>query len=84
MAHDADEELFAEIESFRAELRRRSEEHERRMKAPSALDLPAVDIARLELPQMRALIAERYEHARYERRLREVEKRLADIEARDG
>lgn len=84
MAEDTNEELLAEIESFRAELRVRAEEHDRAMKRSFALDLPVLHPSDLDLTQIRALISQRYEQARFERRLTEVERRLADIEARNG
>ena len=84
MAEDMSSELEAGIESFGAELRARAEQHDRAMKQPSALDLPSIDAAELDFPQIRALISQRYEQARVENRLREVERRLAEIEARNG
>ncbi len=84
MAESVSDELLLEIESFRAELRARAEKHEREMGTPSALDLPTFDPSELDLPQIRALIAQRYEQARVENRLTAIEKRLAEIEARNG
>jgi hypothetical protein len=84
MAEAVQDELVAEIEAFRAELRVRAEEHERAMKRPSALDLPPMDPSDLDPIEIKALLSQRYEHARFEKRLRAVEKRLAEIEARNG
>jgi len=84
MADGMSEEFLAEIEAFRAELRARAEEHQRAMRRPSALDLPSVDPSDLGAAEIKALIAQRYEHARLENRLRAVEQRLAEIEARNG
>jgi hypothetical protein len=84
MTEDMSSELEAEIESFRAELRVRAEQHDRAMRQPSALDLPPIEVSRLDSPEIRALISQRYEQARVENRLREVERRLAEIEARNG
>jgi hypothetical protein len=84
MTEDMSSELEAEIESFRAELRVRAEQHDRAMRQPNALDLPPIEPSQLDSPQIRALIAQRYEQARAENRLREVERRLAEIEARNA
>jgi hypothetical protein len=84
MAEDINEELLAEIEAFRAELRVRAEEHERAMKRSSVLDLPSIDPTELDLGQIKALMSQRYEQARLENRLRAVEQRLAELEAQDG
>jgi hypothetical protein len=84
MAQQSSDELAAEIESFWAELRLRAERHERAARTPNPLDLPALNSADLDLPQIRALIAQRYEQSRLERRLSDVERRLAEIEARNG
>jgi hypothetical protein len=84
MTDEISSELLAEIEGFRAELRERAERHARAMKQPSRLDLPSADMSELDLHQIKALISQRYEQARFERRLTEVEKRLAEIEGRDG
>ena len=84
MTEDFSIELMAEIEAFRAELRARAEWHDRAMREPNALDLPSVDVSELDLPEVRALISQRYEQARIEKRLERVEKRLAEIEARNG
>jgi hypothetical protein len=84
MAEDINEELLAEIEAFRAELRVRAEEHERAMKRSSVLDLPSIDPTELDLAQIKALMSQRYEQARLENRLRAVEQRLAELEAQDG
>ncbi|NNM72390.1 hypothetical protein [Enterovirga aerilata] len=84
MDDDIRAELIAEIESFRAELKLRAEAHARRLNAVGALDLPAPELARLDLPEARTLIAKRYAEVKYEHRLAEVERRLAELEARDG
>lgn len=84
MTDELSRELIVEIEAFRADLRRRSEEHQRRSRETSALDLPMVDVTRLELPQMKAIIAQRYGDARTQHRLRDMERRLATLEAERG
>jgi hypothetical protein len=84
VAEGTKDELLAEIEAFRAELRLRAEKHERAMKRSSALDVPSLDPSDLDSLQIKALISQRYEHARFENRLRAVEKRLAEIEARNA
>jgi hypothetical protein len=84
MTEEFSTELVAEIEAFRAELRTRAERHDRAMREPNALDLPSVDVSELDLPEIRALISQRYEQARIEKRLERVENRLAEIEARNG
>jgi hypothetical protein len=69
MPGNVSEELLAEIESFRAELRARAEKHDREMSTPNPLDVPSFDPSELELPQIRALVAQRYPQARLENRL---------------
>lgn len=77
-------ELKAELEAFRADVRRREAERERDRRQTNMLDLPMVDLTTLELPQIKALIAQRYADARYEKRLRALERRVADLEAGRG
>lgn len=84
MTKEEEEAVVAEIEAFRADLRRRSNEHARKAMEVSELDLPAIDVSQLELPQIRAVLRQRYADARYERRLSDVERRLAELEARNG
>ena len=84
MADKISGELRAEIEAFQVELRVRAEQHEQAMKLPSALDLPPLDTANLDMPQIRALISQRYEQVRFDKRLRELEGRIAEIESRNG
>jgi hypothetical protein len=84
MADKISDELRAEIEAFQAELRVRAEQHEQAMQLPSALDLPPLDTANLDMPQIRALISQRYEQVRFDKRLRELEGRIAEIESRNG
>ena len=81
MAEGTNDELLAEIEAFRAELRLRAEEHERSMKRSSALDLPSLDPSDLDGAQIKALISQRYDQVRLEKRLRAVEQRVSALES---
>ena len=83
MDDDIRAELIAEIQSFRAELRLRAEAHARRLSA-EAREPSLLDPLRMDLSEAKALIAGRYADARYENRLRDVERRLAELESRNG
>lgn len=82
MTREEEDAVLAEIAAFRADLRRRAQNHARREREASALDRRTVDLSRLELPQIRALISQRYADARAEPRLSDVERGLAVVEAR--
>ena len=78
-----EQEMLAEIEALREHVRRR-EEREQRDRASSILDLPSIDVSGLELPQVRALISQRYETARLRNRLVAAERRIAELERTIG
>ena len=72
----------AEIEALREHVRRREEREERERRDPKRyiLDLPSIDVSQLELPQLRALISQRFDTARLRNRLAAAERRIAELE----
>ena len=75
-------EIAAELEELRADVRRRAVDRARQ--PPSMLDLPKIDVSTLGLPQVKALIAQRFVDGRTEKRLRALENRVAELEAKRG
>ena len=79
---DFEAEIAAELEELRADVRRRAVDRARQ--PPSMLDLPMIDVSTLGLPQVKALIAQRFADGRTEKRLRALENRVAELEAKRG
>jgi hypothetical protein len=79
-----EQDLQAEIEAFRAEVREREErrsreEHERTLALSGQGDL-----THLGLEEIRSLVSLRYENARLAKRLEAAERRVAELEHPDG
>lgn len=85
MSDTFEQELRAEIDAFRAEVREREirREQERKAAAPDPF-LSVFDVTTLDAGQIKALIAERYEHARLLNRLAAAEQRIAELERING
>lgn len=81
MADTFEEGLRAEIEALR---RFRTEQEERRAEESERTDQAGGEIDNLEWPQVRALIAMRFETARLTNRLAEAERRLTELEQAVG
>lgn len=76
--------LTAEIEAFRAEVREREIRRENQHDAAPHSFFAGIDVSSLDPDQIKALIAQRYEYARLQKRLAAAEQRIAELEAAGG
>ena len=79
-----EDELIAELEAFRAEVREREERRAREEQEQTLALSTRSDLTRLGLDEIHSLIALRYENARLLNRLKAAERRIAELEGRNG
>lgn len=83
MSDSFEEELKAEIASFRAEVAEREERRERERQERERL-FGADDDPLLDSDHVRDWVAQRYETARLRKRLEAAERRISELENRNG
>ncbi|WP_375461708.1 hypothetical protein [uncultured Enterovirga sp.] len=83
MSTSFEQELKAEIESFRAEIKERKERREQEQRDRDRAFAAEANVL-LDPDHIRNLITEREENARLRKRLEAAERRIAELEKRNG